>query len=401
MAPAPLARPPVARESPSNVFRHHDPELPVFHGTTLIGSRGLPSVFVEAMSSDKLNFLRESSGASSWDGSPRGWGFEADSKEHGVFKADWHAMPALGAKAEVFVPRLSQKALVQQAPPRIVAFLESFREVNSACWARISDALDGLRHGWGWEEQERNWLIGLVQGALKRQGTFGVIEAQVWDGGRISLRSHQDGVTSLLHLGVTLGGERLLRIGRFPDGRLKAGGSKVSKRKRDRMLGIGGNVWDREKEDPENLWDIEMVPGSVYLSSPFCYEHAVMYHSSTRSEPVIALQCRLAFFEESDARHANSLRNGHMEDISRAICETLATATDRKELRLPSEHEVAMMEARLASERSISSQDAFCLFWPSRRTNGKLQASSGYLAVLVVAFSSAMRGGLRQRRPRK
>ena len=103
--------------------------------------------------------------------------------------------------------------------------------------------------------------------------------------------SHTDGATALLHLSLTLGGRRVLRISRFRERHspYKPQGS----RRRGVPPGDEVSVWNDEAYYPQELCDFPQVKGSVYISSPFCFEHGVKYESSS-ADPVFALQ-RLVF----------------------------------------------------------------------------------------------------------
>eukprot|EP00421_Protoceratium_reticulatum_P071132 CAMPEP_0168423714 /NCGR_PEP_ID=MMETSP0228-20121227/34450_1 /TAXON_ID=133427 /ORGANISM="Protoceratium reticulatum, Strain CCCM 535 (=CCMP 1889)" /LENGTH=334 /DNA_ID=CAMNT_0008437683 /DNA_START=55 /DNA_END=1056 /DNA_ORIENTATION=+ len=319
-------------------FRHHDPAHPVIHGTTLLGARGLSSVFVEAsIDEDLTRYLRESSpDPGPGSGGPSLWGLAAEGDEP-VLKADWHAVPRLGAEANIFVPRASRLGPMRRAPLRIRAFIEAFREANAACWQTLAAALSELSESEGSGDGLRR-LARIFRGALLGREHFGAVEAQVWDGGRLRLRSHADGATSLLHLAVTLGGHRRLRVGRYPE-------AASGESRQQGAVWYGGDVWEQAR-GAANLWDVELGPGSAYLASPFCFEHGVLCHGG--SDPVVALQCRFALLSKEDAAHVNQLRDRDMEQIATAVTQELAAAAGRGELRLPSHTEVLVTEGRLA-----------------------------------------------------
>merc|ERR1739848_629407 len=99
---------------------------------------------------------------------------------------------------------------------------------------------------------------------------------------------------------MTLGGRRTLRIGTFQDKtilprlrRQTASGNLLNLE-----LGFSINpfleedVWDDDMWNPEDLWDVDMMSGSIYVSSPYCFEHGVRYQRNQEGfiDPVIALQ---------------------------------------------------------------------------------------------------------------
>merc|ERR1712179_230278 len=100
-----------------------------------------------------------------------------------------------------------------------------------------------------------------------------------------------DGAMSLLHLGLTLGGSRVLRVGAFEaedsEGNVwDDNGYYVKSRE--------SNVWREDLWNHDDLFDTELVFGSTYLSSPFVFQHGVKHRKCDREDPVITLQCRLA-----------------------------------------------------------------------------------------------------------
>eukprot|EP00415_Alexandrium_ostenfeldii_P004514 UN4514 len=153
------------------------------------------------------------------------------------------------------------------------------------------------------------------------------------------LPSHIDGATSLLHLGLTLAGQRTVRLGVFssPDAESK---SEIS-------------VWNSELWSEDNLKDELMTEGKAYISSPFCFEHGVHYARTERHEPVTALQFRLAFRGEIGPELNNARAEGTMHWISRVIAGVLAVAGDGGMLRMPCLDEVKAAESRLAAARKF------------------------------------------------
>merc|ERR1712046_465281 len=60
-------------------------------------------------------------------------------------------------------------------------------------------------------------VLDAIMHCFEKGWQFGVVEAQVrWGQNSLRTKSHKDGATSLLHLGITLGGHRILRLGTFP-----------------------------------------------------------------------------------------------------------------------------------------------------------------------------------------
>jgi len=363
----------VPSRKPTVQFKHRDPDNPLWFGRWF-GSHRAPVALLESCSPAVAEYLRkdpdgpfadlqrnppvaEMSRESVWGQ----WFFQQDEKEK-TLKADWHSVPHLGSRCGLFVPRRAEWSSVTRAPPRIAAFMMAFRAVNQPLWSAIIDALTGLRLARERESEEyraegRGKLLGVFAECFKNQRHFGIVEAQVRFGVRGRQPSHKDGATSLLHMGLTLGGRRTLRAGLFPTGECPAnfaaeelapkeedGEADESERDKD---GTGKEgVWNADVWKAVNVHCQTMVPGSVYLSSPFLFEHAVQYEDCSPEEPMIALMARWGFPEDL-GKHVNEMRTEDMLDIVAVITGCLQVAGSRGQIRMPSLDEVKQGEARL------------------------------------------------------
>ena len=282
-----------------------------------------------AKAEDLMTYLREDpQGPFANQSGESGWGFEEDTvneKLDSIWKADWHATAFWGA-SRIFVPRVDQFMASRPPPLRILAFLEAFRGASNPAWRRVSEALEGLEH----EAQHRGAtelveIVRIFQAALREQRHFSGVEAQIWRGGDLIMDSHTDGATSMLHLSLTLGGCRTLRVGQFRE--RHAPYRPQENRRRGKPPGDEVSVWNDAAYMAEELWDIPQEKGSVYISSPFCFEHGVRYEKSG-SNPVFALQrlgvrmshllrrCRFAFANLSEAQLVNGQRTGNMSALA-------------------------------------------------------------------------------------
>jgi len=392
--------------SVGQIFRHHDERQSVAYGIQLPEGRA-PLAFAEVVDEELARYLRDDP-SGPFAGAAKGpvaedlgsWGFGVDKAEP-IFKADWHALSFWGDSSDVFVPRKNALTPLPRAPPRVIAFIDAFRQVNSACWKRIVDALGRLREKAGAEEQkELVDIVGIFQRAVESRSHFAAIEAQIWSGGHLVMQSHTDGATAMLHLGLTLGGRRTLRVGKFSERHSPYRDQPM--RRRGRRTGDEISVWNDEAYDERDIWDVAQVDGSAYLSLPFCFEHGVQYDSDT-SQPVMALQCRFAFVNESEALEVNGQRTGNMREVAETVADALAAAVDHNELRLPSLDEVQAVEAHLAlvdgpqSPLPRSRRDAR----PAQGTSPWMPPAFGAAAILC-GWCIGMRFGARQcrRRPR-
>eukprot|EP00930_Biecheleria_cincta_P054953 TRINITY_DN41329_c0_g1_i1.p1 TRINITY_DN41329_c0_g1~~TRINITY_DN41329_c0_g1_i1.p1 ORF type:complete len:418 (+),score=63.65 TRINITY_DN41329_c0_g1_i1:64-1317(+) len=335
-------------------FRHVDEHAPIVFGTEFPGGRG-PSAFLMAEDPSIMKYLKDDPRGPFWGSLEERqesklwptWGFEKDEQ---MWKADWHCMKSPGP-AKLFAPRRADVATMQQAPPRIYAFLEVLRAVNADIWSSMAQALQAMKAE---RSEEACSLIDIFATALEKDSLFGVVEVQVRQGGEHGLPSHKDGATSLLHLGISLSGNRTLRMGRYTRRHSPSTNThppiperlpwKTRKNLMEKQY--SEDVWDHCCWHSSNIVDTRMTAGSAYISSPYCIEHAVSYESCDFSNPMIAMQCRFAL-DALEGERVNDLRDGTMREIAEIVSSHLAAATQRGELRMPSLQEVVAVERRL------------------------------------------------------
>mmetsp|Transcript_16291 Transcript_16291/g.46497 ORF Transcript_16291/g.46497 Transcript_16291/m.46497 type:complete len:892 (-) Transcript_16291:76-2751(-) len=348
-------------------FRHQDPLHPVLYGAWA-GERRAPAAFLEAPSFGLMAYLRDDpegpflGGVDDWpDDSDqaasrwRQWGFQEDAKE-AILKADWHTLPQLGQIAELFVPRLAKLGMIRRAPTRYMALMQAFRAVNQGCFETLAASLRELSVVWFQKEgADISNLVQHVVACLKGQRHFGMMEVQVWWGeGSLTLPSHKDGATSLLHLGLTLGGSRTLRIGTFA-----SADETSSTRAEEKDKDVWDTFqWSHNRQLAAGLKDAKMMRGSAYISSPYVFEHGVRFERGSRNDPIISLQCRFAF-EPDVGKQLNAKRNDLMHDISSAIAGQLQRSCERGELRMPSILEVRQEEQKLVARLAAGGNGPF------------------------------------------
>uniref|UniRef100_A0A7S1LSN6 Uncharacterized protein n=1 Tax=Alexandrium catenella TaxID=2925 RepID=A0A7S1LSN6_ALECA len=358
----------IVRKKPPSaaVFVHSDPASTVKFGTWF-GSLRAPVVFLEAPEPEVAEFIREDPDGpfaeldvdvrdAYWER----WGFDEDKKET-MLKMDWHSLPNIFTEGSCFIPRLAEGGVLQRAPPRIMAFVVAFRVVNKAVWASILDALTGLElardtyvlHKFGeavlqrYKKTTAARLLSAVVSAFRTQRHFGVVEAQVrWGREDHRMPSHKDGATSLLHMSITLGGRRRVWAGTFEGSNAVA----VARAAPDgQRADPEVNVYDAEAWQPPRLQQFEMTKGCTYVSSPFCFEHAVEYYACDRSDPVIALQCRFCFPPDV-GKLLNNVRTPEMLEVSSVIAECLRATGGAGQLRMPTLNEVVQADAQLRAQ---------------------------------------------------
>jgi len=215
------------RDGEGGVFRPHDPERPVSFGAFFGGARA-PGVLLEADPCEGLAcyLLYDPDGPfpdSSLESLPTshwmGWGFEKD--KDGLSKADWCALPSSPAQAELFIPRLGKNGMARRAPPRVEAFAEAFRNVNSELWHIMYHSLQQMRFQREDESQEY-WAAdsgsvpAMFAELISEKAQFGSIEAHIrWGTDECQLPSCMDGAPSILQLGFVLDGRSTLRMSKF------------------------------------------------------------------------------------------------------------------------------------------------------------------------------------------
>eukprot|EP00930_Biecheleria_cincta_P063420 TRINITY_DN48952_c0_g1_i1.p1 TRINITY_DN48952_c0_g1~~TRINITY_DN48952_c0_g1_i1.p1 ORF type:complete len:436 (-),score=57.39 TRINITY_DN48952_c0_g1_i1:38-1345(-) len=319
------------------LFRHFDDEWPLQAGVYFGGER-VPLVFAISESEQLAAYLRNDplgpfaheldwpdvmlSGerqtyeneldAPYAPGRWKDWGFQFSGKEQYLLKADWHSVHGWGKTLDVFVPRKALNKPCQIAPPRTVAFVESFREINRPCWQMIVDGIHSMKVE-SENNPDRQRLLDMLLETFGESGHFAAIEVQAGPAVRNhSMCWHRDGPAGLLHLAVTLGGSRNFRF-----------------------------------RSPNETHEIQSRAGGFYLSSPFLFEHGVEYHKAREETgPLLTLMCRFGFLDQSDALWAGRDLGTNMWDVTELIANCLKECIDSGSLRLPSMQEVQACEDR-------------------------------------------------------
>ncbi|CAE7171207.1 unnamed protein product [Symbiodinium pilosum] len=327
--------------SARRIFRHHDAAHPISYGVQLPMGRA-PFAFASVTSEELVDFLLHDPCTSyllddCCDPAclRSQWGFEEDSINEqceNILKADWHASSFWGAcSARLFVPRTDEFLPARPAPVRIQAFIQAFQHASAACWGRLAQALHA-QECQASGNRELQHSLKVFRRCLEDRTHFTGVEAQIWKGGELTMDSHTDGATAMLHLGVTLGGNRMLRIGKFDE--RHAPYRPQENRRRGMRSGDEISVWNEAAYAVQELWDMEQSRGCFYVTSPFCFEHGVKYQKHAINT-TFALQCRFAFSNLTDARLVNGQRTNVMREIADVIAHSLVDSIDRKELQLP------------------------------------------------------------------
>lgn len=265
---------------------------------------------VGSLDEELLEYLRQES-QETWMAEPQLWGFETSQKEPFLSKADWHTFPQPHVTA--LVPRLGYLGRLRRAPARCAAFAEALRKrlVPPQLQLMLQEAQ-------------------LLETAMAT-GSFGVVEAQVqvvaedWQ----FMRSHRDGASGLLQLGLTLEGSRHLRLGCHAEPR---GYSPE-------------NVWDDDAWTQGELVTVPMTAGQVYLATPSILEHGVAYEP--HQVPTVALMFRMALPDSVLAQKVNRCQSDVFHVLAGWVASELQDALDSGSLHLPSLADVKQAELEL------------------------------------------------------
>ncbi len=230
---------------------------------------------------------------------------------HMYFEGYAHAHFPTGASAPCISmnPRTGRDYEKPAAPAPLVAFFEAMRRANAQLLADIAKRLDGVA---GWAAALLAHLVrgGRAWADLAMQTHYGTDEPGIW---------HCDSANSLLHLAVSVRGTRAL-LSMDDDGHTRGSPRRAV-----------------------------LPPGSMYLTSPALFPHAVEYaNAPVHNERILAVQARfLASLEEIQVLEA--VRRGAAEEweaIAEAFSAALAAAGG---LKLPSMVEVQAALAGLAA----------------------------------------------------
>ena len=144
------------------------------------------------------------------------------------------------------------------------------------------------------------------------------------------MRSHRDGASGLLQLGLTLQGSRHLRFGCHT--------SSTSDP-------LPENVWDNASGP--NLITLQLTAGHVYLATPAVLEHGVAYEPN---QTTVALMFRLAL--PDTAEEINRCRSDGFHNLAGQVARELQEALDGQKLRLPCLHDVKQAELEIRNKLS-------------------------------------------------
>mmetsp|Transcript_19027 Transcript_19027/g.44393 ORF Transcript_19027/g.44393 Transcript_19027/m.44393 type:complete len:294 (+) Transcript_19027:47-928(+) len=180
------------------------------------------------------------------------WVDAHERSEHHYVEGYFHALTGnYGREVPSVHPRLGLDLMRASAPLALFAFCEAFRRQNAPLFKDLTKDLSRKARP--------------LSQVFKRTAYLSDLAVQVHWGEAVSEKDmfwHVDAANSFLHMAIAVQGNRTLHA------------------KRGLQSGC----------QPEAL---HQAPGSVYMSVPCCFPHAVEYPTTTWESRIIAVQCRL------------------------------------------------------------------------------------------------------------
>mmetsp|Transcript_28946 Transcript_28946/g.67013 ORF Transcript_28946/g.67013 Transcript_28946/m.67013 type:complete len:310 (+) Transcript_28946:56-985(+) len=285
------------------------PVPPAGYGVHLLNGAkgGAPLAFrVAQLPPDVLAFLQESEPASASEDCLESLHFERtvdypSVPKHIYFEGCFHSLGLTTEPVRSMHPRHGGDVDKPAAHPRIMAFIEAFRQANASWLSEIGKKLPSTIAG------------GIFQKLFEDGFNLADVAVQIHFGDTIEgedLGWHRDAVNSVLHMAVSLRGRRALHSyqASSPTGGL---------------------------EHVVNWQE----PGQVYISSPWAFMHAVEYPSASWDDRVVAMQCR--FLMKTD-----DLRNSNFDNEKLGFIEAFTHCLSKADVRMPTLEAIQEIMAR-------------------------------------------------------
>eukprot|EP00301_Raphidiophrys_heterophryoidea_P009266 c13633_g1_i1.p1 GENE.c13633_g1_i1~~c13633_g1_i1.p1 ORF type:complete len:334 (+),score=86.14 c13633_g1_i1:39-1004(+) len=222
---------------------------------------------------------------------------------HIYFEGCFHALPTPNPVLSIH-PRFGINYHKPAAPVRIRAFVIGLKRANTK---------------WIQEIHARLPKTSRFRKLIEDDKLLADLSIQIHSGEQISVNHmgwHVDACNSLLHMGVSIKGQR--------------------------------TVWAKTSPttDKTQLHTLPhpQIPSQVYISSPFAFEHAVQYvQADTWDDRMIAIQCRFLMKQEE-------VSGFFTEDIA-AVLRVVSDVLCRANLALPSLAQLQQVEHELAQQQ--------------------------------------------------
>ncbi|KAL7549340.1 hypothetical protein ACHAWF_012610 [Thalassiosira exigua] len=254
-----------------------------------------------------------------------------------IFEGYYHSLPSNEAVySKNPNPMIGKDFMKPAASPLLRAFFEAFRAVNSQIFDKLKqDLLQASSFDDSSDSIEENSanpkdVCYLFAEWIDRGLHFGDLSIQIHygQGNEKKLKSgvawHNDAENSLLHLAVTLRGNRVLH----------------SKKVQSHLNGITSNLRHLNNQPAEILEP--QRPGDVYLSSSILMRHAPQFFQSEYSTRVIAIHARF-LYTSAEVNHFRAVRtNDSWRKLTNVLAKNLASA----HLKVPN---LAQVESQLSS----------------------------------------------------
>lgn len=254
-----------------------------------------------------------------------------------VYEGYYHSLPS--TSEEIYSknpnPLIGKDFMKPAAPPFTRAFYDAFRVVNKEIFDKLKDNLleaSSFNNNNTMAEENVCYLLAKW---IEKGYHFADLSIQIHygRGNNEKLTSgvawHTDAENSLLHLAVTLRGNRVLHSKRIIQQSHYNGNSTTLRRQRPM----------KNQQQPTEILE-KQTPGDVYLSSSTLMRHAPQFFDTDYSTRVIAIHARI-LYTSADVDHFRRVRTrDSWERLTNVLANTLAAVN----IRIPTS---AQVESRL------------------------------------------------------
>ena len=268
-----------------------------------------------------------------------------ESGPHRYYEGYFHGLEQSSAHIGSSHPRYGLKKVLDKpaAPTKLRAFLSALRQANP--WmAQIMAVLAAeMRQRAAADPESAESLEQLAALFSRPEAFFSDLAVQVHFGQQQEPIWHNDGVNSILHMALSINGNRELRmLARGPEDApdkqhqvFRANGATKwdTGTAREAKTRYGQPRRDRSQIDWEKQFLNPMSPGDVYISSPTGFLHGVDYPECSYTNRIIAVQCRLLMTRDESYTMLSVM---DVDEWVRIIADRVTPLLKRAELQMPS-----------------------------------------------------------------
>ena len=274
------------------------------HGKIIKGHSGKSAINTCALGPELLQYLASDNVLQASNLTPLGFEKCIDYPtlpEHVYYEGYFHAKRSLEG-IESLNPRYGYKMTKPAAPRRLQAFIEAFRQKNQQL---VTEVANLMPDGSTWKQ------------LFSDNCCFADLAIQVHHGSEVKgmeLGWHTDALNSILHMAISLHGTRQLRV----------------------------KAVDEDSGKVSEYYTVQR-PGSIYIASPWVFEHAPQYPACNWENRVIAVQARLLMA----VGEYGALKSEVYESGKDIVADAVATALNKADLIVPTLEEVKEVERSL------------------------------------------------------